>query len=112
MEERIKRLQKQLPQEGIDGLYVGKPANRYYLSGFTGSAGNVLITREKAFLITDFRYTEQAGEQAPHLEVIEHGMDKMEKLSEILQQQDLSRVGFEAHFETYSQVADHLREKN
>ncbi|MBK7723753.1 MAG: aminopeptidase P family N-terminal domain-containing protein [Dehalococcoidia bacterium] len=35
-------------------------ASRYYTSGFTGSAGVVLVTRERAIIAADFRYTEQA----------------------------------------------------
>jgi len=33
---------------------------RYYTSGFTGSAGVVLVTRDRAVIAADFRYTEQA----------------------------------------------------
>ena len=34
-----------------------------FLSGFTGSAGTALITRDRAWLITDGRYTIQAAQQ-------------------------------------------------
>ncbi|KAF2434748.1 X-prolyl aminopeptidase [Tothia fuscella] len=38
-------------------------ARRAYISGFTGSAGTAVITREKAALATDGRYFNQAGKQ-------------------------------------------------
>ena len=54
---------------GLDGLLVSAPANRQYLSGFTGSAGHLLITESDTVLVTDFRYVEQAEVEAPGLTV-------------------------------------------
>ena len=34
-----------------------------YVSGFTGSAGAVLVTQDRAVLFTDGRYTEQAYQE-------------------------------------------------
>ncbi len=111
MENRIARLQEKIKEQELDGLIINNPSNRFYASGFTGSAGTVLISEEKACLITDFRYTEQAGEQAPHLEIIEHGSQKVDTLVEILHQEKVKRAGFEADFETYSTVEQQLRGK-
>ena len=55
----------------VDGLIVTGEANRRYLSGFTGSAGTLLIGAKARRLVTDSRYTEQAGRQAIDYEVIE-----------------------------------------
>ena len=49
----------------IDALLIGSPANRRWISGFTGSAGWLLISKETALLATDFRYWDQAGQEAP-----------------------------------------------
>jgi len=111
MERRIEKLKKAMEDKKLDGFFVGKPANRYYLSGFTGSAGNILLTREKAYFITDFRYTEQATEQCPHMEIVEHRLNKMETVSDLVEKNGLSRIGFEAHFETYSTVEEQLKGK-
>jgi Xaa-Pro aminopeptidase len=46
-----------------DGLLVTNPANIRWLSGFTGSAGVLLVTGERALLTTDGRYRTQADEQ-------------------------------------------------
>ena len=45
--------------------------NRYYLSGFSGSAGYLLITADRAVLITDGRYTVQAKKEAENFELID-----------------------------------------
>ena len=65
MNERVERLRAKMAEKELPALLVGNDDNRRYLSGFTGSAGFLLITPDKAVLLTDFRYTEQAANQAP-----------------------------------------------
>lgn len=75
MTERLTRVRAALAEEGLDAIWVSGPVddvfgqhsqNRRYLSGFTGSAGHVIVTRDDAFISVDFRYVEQAvGEAAP-----------------------------------------------
>lgn len=51
--------------EGVGALLVTKRENVRYLTGFTGSAGSVLVVSGRPFLITDFRYKLQAGLESP-----------------------------------------------
>lgn len=44
----------------LDGILITKKENIRYLSGFLGSFGLVLITKNENFLITDARYAEKA----------------------------------------------------
>jgi Xaa-Pro aminopeptidase len=53
-----------LEAHGLDGLLVAGRANVRYLTGFTGSAGLVLVTRAEVVLVTDFRYDTQAHAEA------------------------------------------------
>jgi Xaa-Pro aminopeptidase len=64
MAGRIVGLRGKLDEKGFDALLVSHPQNRRYLSGFTGSAGYLLVTGEEAVIATDFRYFEQAAQQA------------------------------------------------
>ncbi len=48
---------------GVDALLVTRLPNVRYLTGFTGSAGMVLVTPTDALLVTDGRYQEQSAEQ-------------------------------------------------
>ena len=49
---------------GADALLVTALANVRYLTGFSGSAGALLVTgRARSLLVTDGRYRTQAGEQ-------------------------------------------------
>ena len=54
-----------LKTQNCDAIVVSNLTNVRYLCGFTGSAGMIVITRGKAFFITDFRYQEQAASQVP-----------------------------------------------
>lgn len=68
-EARLERLRSVLAREGVPALLVGSPYNRRYLSGFWGSAGYLVLTPERQILLVDFRYVEQARQQAPDFEV-------------------------------------------
>ncbi|MFQ8833383.1 MAG: aminopeptidase P family N-terminal domain-containing protein [Ruthenibacterium lactatiformans] len=73
--EKIVALRAAMEAEGADGVYVPSsdphmteylPARwrcRAWLSGFTGSAGTLCVTREAAALWTDGRYFIQAERQ-------------------------------------------------
>ena len=58
---KIQRLRALLAERGLDGVLISNGENRRYLSGFTGSAGYLLISGDSSVLGTDFRYVEQAG---------------------------------------------------
>ena len=70
--DRIKQLQKLMADEGIDLYYIPMDdchMSEYvaahfkcieFMSGFTGSAAKLLVSRDKAYLFTDGRYYIQA----------------------------------------------------
>ena len=60
---RIPRLQEALADAGVDFLLVTNLTNVRYLSGFTGSAGRLLVSDAGVVLLTDGRYGEQAEAQ-------------------------------------------------
>ncbi len=55
----IKKLQSMLP-ENVDCLIVTCEKNQRYLSGLNYTDGYVIVGKEKAFLLADFRYIEVA----------------------------------------------------
>ena len=57
---RIAALQTRLDRTDISALLVTHLPNVFYLTGFTGSAGMVLVTRDGAMLIVDSRYVTAA----------------------------------------------------
>ena len=73
MTDRLERIRAAMAEEGLDALWISSPvddvfgkhsANRRYVSGFSGSAGHALVTRDAAYLAVDFRYVEQAEREA------------------------------------------------
>lgn len=69
MKNRWEHLQDGLTQPGQAALVVSD-VNRFYLSGFRSSAGCVLVTRQGAYLLVDFRYGEAAKKAVRHMEVV------------------------------------------
>ena len=102
-QERLRRLREALHENELDAILVSSPENRRYLSGFTGSAGYLLISQSDAVLATDFRYTEQAGQQAPDFRV-ERITGKLDWLPKLMSEVKASRTGFESRVMT---VATH-----
>ena len=67
--QRLQRLREKLDAHKLDAAFISSPetaspVNRRYLSGFTGTSAYLLITRDEAVIATDFRYWEQAQQQA------------------------------------------------
>jgi Xaa-Pro aminopeptidase len=60
---RIPRLRAALAEADIPALLVTSLPNVRYLTGFTGSAGMVLVSADDALLVTDGRYSTQSAEQ-------------------------------------------------
>jgi Xaa-Pro aminopeptidase len=68
--ERRDRLRRLVGPAGCDAALITRLVNVRYLTGFTGSNAALLVTPDTAVLATDGRYTTQAGEQAPDLELM------------------------------------------
>lgn len=93
--QRLQRLRIRMQELGLEALFITNPYNRRYMTGFTGSAGFVLVTHDKAILYTDFRYRTQAPLQAKYYEVIEHGALVTDTVKQTLQQLGIHRLGIE-----------------
>jgi Xaa-Pro aminopeptidase len=108
---RLGRLQAQLDDAGIDALLVTKLANVRYLTGFTGSAATLLVTRDGAVFVTDGRYTQRSKEElgAAGVDVnIQIGITASEQRSALVAAVPVgNRLGLEAHNVTWAQQRDY-----
>ncbi|MBO8128491.1 MAG: aminopeptidase P family protein [Peptococcaceae bacterium] len=100
---RIAKLRERMVQKDLPAFLVSSSSNRRYLSGFTGTAGSLLISLEKAFLLTDFRYVEQARAQCPGWEIVRVDKDFYESLATILGDYQIDKLGFEVDYITFHQ---------
>jgi len=100
--KRISKLRQRLAEKEIEAFLVSRPENRYYLSGFDGSAGFLLITPQKEILATDFRYLEQARKQATEYEVFQTKGDLENWLPELTSGLGFKKLGFEAEHVSFT----------
>lgn len=108
--EKLDRVRAALEENGLDALIITSSINRRYVTGFTGTAGAVLITKGDAIFITDFRYTEQAAEQAKGFQIIEHKQLITKEIKDQLKNLNVKRLGFEKDHVTYSQFENYKKE--
>ena len=96
---RIERLRARLDALAVDALLVTTPANRRWISGFTGSAGVALITRDPveggARFATDSRYWEQVAIECPGYALVRVAGANTGIAPAILEGLGGARVGFE-----------------
>ena len=101
MKERVEGLVAQFQDKELDGVLISAPENRRYLSGFSGSAGYLFITKANAILVTDSRYTEQATNQSPYFDV-RQARGGWDWLIDELKSSGVKKVGFESQDMTVS----------
>lgn len=103
IQRRIFAMREKLQGSELEGILVGSNANRRWLSDFNGSAGWLLITAEKAILATDFRYWEQAQNQAPDYDLFRIKGMQTEFWPEFLESAQVFRIGIESNYITLAQ---------
>jgi Xaa-Pro aminopeptidase len=99
---KIEKLRSNFSTHGIDGILITSPFNRRYISNFTGTAGVVLISADKAQFLTDFRYIEQATKQCQGFEIIKITGTIPEEVAVQAKKLGIQKLGFEEDFLTYS----------
>jgi Xaa-Pro aminopeptidase len=108
MSDRLGRLRDLLTSNELDAILISQGENRRYLSGFTGSAGSLLLSQDQAVLATDFRYVEQARAEAPDFEVVRMTDDLSKWLPPQAAEMSVRKLGFEEAdlpYSTYRQLA-------
>jgi len=99
---RHDRVRSLLRDRRVDALIVAHLPNITYLSGFSGSAGLVVLTADRLYLLIDFRYSAavhqavRLGAVAPGLDVIQVEGSYDRQLVAFLADRGFARIGFEA----------------
>lgn len=108
--QRLSSVQADLARHALAALVVSHANNRRYLTGFTGSAGLLVVMPDTAYLLADSRYYEQAAREAPHVVLERAGYETLPRLADVLARHDARKVGFEAGAVTVQQLKE-MREK-
>ncbi len=69
---RIQQLNKRMQDANVDAFFTLAAPSMRYLTGFTGEEGYLLALSDGLHLIVDGRFTTQAQEECPWLDVIEY----------------------------------------
>ena len=119
--EKIKLIQNYLIQNKLDGFiqpradsYLGEYVPKYnarleWISGFTGSAGVILILRKQAILFVDSRYTIQAKNETKNtgIKVILSAQQSLEKYI-LLNAKKFKEIGYDPWLHSYSYIKNIL----
>lgn len=105
-------MRERMTQAGAQAFLVTRPENRLYLTGFSGSAGAILIFPDAAYILTDFRYIEQAKAQAPGFAVVKADRQYYGTVTELMGKHAATTLAFEKDhvtFDTYQLFKEQLQ---
>lgn len=94
---RLRKLRRAMQRRRLSAVYLNSSPSRYYLTGFTGTAGALLVTaRGHASFFTDFRYIERAqNEIAPDFVITEVERSALPLMTRLLLKERINKLGFE-----------------
>lgn len=99
--ERLAAARAALAALELDGLLIQHLPNIRYLTGFSGSAGLLLLTADAAILVSDFRYATQAAQEAGSVVRVEiDPVSVWDRLKRLIGDLEIPAVGYEAHIAT------------
>jgi Xaa-Pro aminopeptidase len=93
-----------LGQSQVDSLLVTHPANWFYLTGFTGEAGALVVSRKGSTLITDGRFVVQAKAETGGVRIRQQEKTLFESIAHALRDSYARRVGFDPTQLTVAQL--------
>jgi Xaa-Pro aminopeptidase len=95
-----------------DALLVRSEKNITYLTGFSGDSSSLLLTRDRALLVSDARYTEQIADECPGLDAAIRPPTKplLSFLAAMIGALGVRRIGFESDHVTVTEFEALRRE--
>jgi Xaa-Pro aminopeptidase len=112
MMERIEKLRKELESRQVDAMLITNPYNRRYMTGFTGTSGAAVVSKNDAVFITDFRYTEQAKKQVKDFRIIQQESSILKEVAKIADEWKIKTLGFEKDTMTYGEYESYQKVLN
>ena len=93
--KRIRRLQERMAGANVDAFFTLAAPSMRYLTGFTGEEGYLLVLHDGMHLVVDGRFTTQAHEECPWLDVIEYTGHFTGSTADLLVADHVHWLGFE-----------------
>ena len=98
---RRRRLAARLGDLDVQAVLVTRLVNVRYLTGFSGSNAQFLLSADDARFLTDFRYQEQSAKEVPGVERTIYTTSFYDHFGAACADLGVTRVGFEAAGVTY-----------
>ena len=98
---KLVKLRQALIDLQVDAILITNTYNLRYMTGFTGTSGVALVSKNDAVFITDFRYTEQAAEQVKDFRIVQHSGPIFTEVGAQAALMGIQTVGFEKNTMTY-----------
>ncbi len=95
-EGRVSRLRPKLDEHGLDALLVTNLTNVRYLTGFSGTNGQMLVTGSQATFLSDPRYRARAADLVRGAEIAIYPARLTDVLVPMLREAGIKRLGVEA----------------
>lgn len=93
---QLKRFQAAIGDNGdFDAAIVSSELNQRYLSGFAYTDGYILVSKNKAYLLADFRYIEAARASVKDFEVIMPSTSMLEAIAQLVENNGFKKVAVE-----------------
>jgi Xaa-Pro aminopeptidase len=102
--KRRRKVQRELERRKLACLVVTHPANWFYLTGFTGESGALVVSGEGATLLTDGRFTVQARQETQGLHIELQKGALFTALGELLKRKGWKRAGYDPGQLTVAQL--------
>lgn len=104
---RIKSLQKHI-ENSAEAFMITSDVNRFYFTGFSSSAGCVLITKNNAYLLVDFRYGEAAEKVVKHCKVVVF-QKLTDSIKDICSEENIKEISVEQESVTLAQAESYKK---
>jgi Xaa-Pro aminopeptidase len=110
--DRLSDIRERFAEKKIDAFFLTAIQNIRYLSGFSGSSAYMLITREKAYFITDFRYKTQAEGEVNGCNIRIYRDSIIDEIKKLIRKDKVSHFGVEKRnitLESYQKLTKGLK---
>jgi len=101
----LTRVREKMEESGLPALLVSNVENAGWMTGFSGSSANVVVTPTDGLFITDSRYTIQARDEVNDLPIASYSSptEMSDFVAQELKKMGVKKIGFEAANTTFEQ---------
>jgi Xaa-Pro aminopeptidase len=97
---RLRKFERTLIEQSLDGFVVTHPANLRYLCGYTGSNGLLLFLSGRRVFFTDGRYTQQACDEVKGARIVICKGPLLNNAAKLIGKLRSAALGLEANYTT------------